>query len=366
MFLPTRCRCGAAACLRGRLASFFTHRCEVPARPPLLLTPPTLKGRQLQGFALGSRQIMVLHSGAGDGAKAGAQKTGSAKKKVGTASAALAEGLREVQREKQARAPAELAKAQRVLGDLVEKRDPLDDIDSDDEADPLCAACLGKPAAVRKALAAPNVNPNVVGSAGMTPLFQSCQDGKREVVALLLAAKANPGQACFGGATPLYAACARNHADVAKLLLRAGAPVDALANGYYTPLLACVSHGAEDAARVLLAAGADVRLTSPKWGTYLHAAAKHGASSTVQDAPSRQRRKLPGSGRSWPPAARGAPALAHGSTLGSQSRAWATWAAWAPRCSPEASARRRQSRRFGRVLPPRQERCGAAAAGVRG
>ena len=213
---------------------------------------------------------------AGDGAKAGAQKTGSAKKKVGNASAALAEGLREAQREKQARAPAEMAKAQRMLGNMVEKRDPFDDIDSDDETDPLCAACLGKPAAVRKALAAPDVDPDVVGSAGMTPLFQASQDGKSEIVALLLAAKASPGQACFGGATPLYAACARNHADVAKLLLRAGAPVDALANGYYTPLLACVSHGGEDAARALLAAGADVRLMSPKWGTYLHAAAKHG------------------------------------------------------------------------------------------
>lgn len=222
---------------------------------------------------------MVLHSGAGDGAKAGAQKTGSAKKKVGNASVALAEGLREAQREKQARAPA-----------LVEKRGPLDDIDSDDETDPLCAACLGKPAAVRKALVAPNVDPNIVGSAGMTPLFQSSQDGKSEIVALLLEAKASPAQACFGGATPLYAACTRNHADVAKLLLRAGAPVDALANGYYTPLLACVSHGGEDAARVLLAAGADVRLTSPKWGTVLHAAAKHGESRTVKT-------RIHGSGR---------------------------------------------------------------------
>ena len=89
---------------------------------------------------------MVLHSGSGDGAKAGAKKTGSSKKKAGNANAALAEGLREAQREKQARQPAAEAKAQRMLGDLVEKKDPLDDLDSDDETDPLCAACLlGKP-----------------------------------------------------------------------------------------------------------------------------------------------------------------------------------------------------------------------------
>ena len=221
---------------------------------------------------------MVLHSGSGDGAKAGAQKTGSAKKKSGNATAALAEGLREAQREKQARQPAALAKAERMLGDMVEKRDPLDDLlDSDDETDPLCAACqLGKATAVRRALNAPDVDPNVVGSSGMTPLFMSSQDGRSEVVAMLLAAHADPAQACFGGATPLYAACSKNHADVAKLLVKAGAPVDALANGFYTPLLACISHGCEEAARALLSSGANVHLESPKWGSYLHAAAKHG------------------------------------------------------------------------------------------
>ena len=224
---------------------------------------------------------MVLHSGSGDGAKAGAQKTSSAKKKTGNASAALAEGLREAQREKLPRELAAMAKAHRMVGDLVSE-DPFDDLDSDEEADPLCAACfLGKVAAVRKALAA-DADPNVVGSGGMTPLFASSQDGKSDIVAMLLTAKADPGQACFGGATPLYVACSKNHSSVAKLLVKAGAPVDALANGYYTPLLACVSHGCEDAARALLGAGADVHLTSAMWGTYLHAAAKHGKSDMAK------------------------------------------------------------------------------------
>lgn len=202
---------------------------------------------------------------------------GSAKK-VKSAGAALAAGLREARRERSTQEPASLAKAQRMLGGLVAK-DPLDDLDSDEETDQLCAACLqGRAAAVRKALAAPGVEVNAVGSGGMTPLYIASQDGKSEIVGLLLAAKADVGLACFGGATPLYAACSKNHADTAKALVKAGAPVDAIANGYFTPLLACVSHGCEDAARTLLLAGADVHLTSPKWGTYLHAAAKSGKS----------------------------------------------------------------------------------------
>ena len=213
---------------------------------------------------------MVLHSGSGDGAKNKATKT--TVKHAKPTSAALAAGLREAQKDKAATKGGE-------------NKSPLDllDSDSDEESDALCAAALeGKPNAVRKALAAPGVDPNVVGSQGLTPLFIASQNGKAEIASMLLTAKADPGLACFGGATPLYISCSRNHSDVCKLLVKAGAPVDAQANNYYTPLLAAVSHGCEDAARALLAAGASVHARSDKWGSYLHAAAKNGKVDMVR------------------------------------------------------------------------------------
>ena len=199
---------------------------------------------------------MVLHKSSGDGAKASATKTSTARRRVGNASSALAAGLREAQQERAA--------------------NPLDALeDSDEEENPLCAACTtGRANAVRRVLATAG-DVDAVGSERTTPLFIACQGGNADIAALLLEAKADPRKACFGGATPLYIACSRDHSDIVKLLVRAGAPVDE-ANGYYTPLLAAVTHGCESSARELIRANADVHHSSSKWGTYLHAAAKAG------------------------------------------------------------------------------------------
>ena len=153
---------------------------------------------------------MVLHGGSGDGAKNKATKTTVKHASNTPATTALAAGLREAQKEKQ-------ASAQKVAVSL-------DDLsDDDDETSDLCRACNGgRPKEVRRVLSS-GVDPNVVGSQGMTPLYIASQAGKRELVLMLLEGRADPALACFGGATPLYVACARNHADVVKALLGAGA-----------------------------------------------------------------------------------------------------------------------------------------------
>ena len=191
--------------------------------------------------------------------------------KVKTGRMALSAGLREAAQERQ-QPKDDLEKVEPPK----EKVDPLAFLDSDEEDDPLCAACSGsKLNAVRRALAAGS-DPNVVGNQGTTPLFMTCQEGKEEMVAMLLAAKADPCQKCFGGATPLFIACSRNRPEVVTLLARAGAPLEECVNGFYTPMLTCVTHGCEQAARALLAANASVATTSPQWGSLLHAAAKTG------------------------------------------------------------------------------------------
>ena len=104
---------------------------------------------------------MVLHGGAGDFSNK-ASKTTVKHKSSTPATAALSAGLREA---KQQREQAKKA------------TDPFDDLDSDEESDPLCAACVGgKPAAVRRALNE-GADISVIGSEGMTPLFIVSQDG---------------------------------------------------------------------------------------------------------------------------------------------------------------------------------------------
>jgi ankyrin repeat protein len=187
------------------------------------------------------------------------------KRRAAQPKGALAAGLREAQL---ARRPAQDSAAVVISA--------LGELSSDEETDPLCAACeSGRLNAVRRVLST-GADPCAVGSQGMTPLFIASQVGNAHIVSALLEARADPSQPCFGGATPLYAAASRDHVEAASLLLSAGAPVDAIANAYYTPLLAAVCHGAGDMARALLAAGAAADAWSDKWGTLLHAAAKAG------------------------------------------------------------------------------------------
>ena len=134
---------------------------------------------------------MVLHGGGGgDGAKNKATKT--TVKHAKPSSAAVIAGLKEAQQERKAAAgetPRQQQQQQRSALDAL-------DSDSDEESDALCAACASKkPNTVRRALSAPDVSPNVVGSQGMTPLFIASQGNSVEIVSMLLAARADPAQA---------------------------------------------------------------------------------------------------------------------------------------------------------------------------
>ena len=138
---------------------------------------PTRTGR---GLARGGAAMVLHGGGSGDGAKNKLGKA-SSKKAAPTAGAALAAGLKEAQKEKKTSNP---------------HLDALDD-DSDEETDPLVAACSsGKVNAVRRALAA-GADACAVGNQGLTGLFIACQNGRTEMVSVLL-----EGKAVVDGATP--------------------------------------------------------------------------------------------------------------------------------------------------------------------
>ena len=77
------------------------------------------------------------------------------------------------------------------------------DSDSDDERDPLCAACAAGDAAVVAQLIASRADVDAVGSQGETPLATACLANHTDCVQLLLDAGAAPDRPSrAGGASP--------------------------------------------------------------------------------------------------------------------------------------------------------------------
>lgn len=95
-------------------------------------------------------------------------------------------------------------------------------------------------------------------SAGETPLFAACANGRAKMVELLLAKRADPNLGKLtDGLSPACAAAAGNHHEVLELLLGGSADLNVASKEGGTPLLMCIQAGHYSLVQRLLEARAD-------------------------------------------------------------------------------------------------------------
>ncbi|MGA3160875.1 MAG: ankyrin repeat domain-containing protein [Terracidiphilus sp.] len=86
-----------------------------------------------------------------------------------------------------------------------------------------------------------NVDVNVKGDKGFTPLHCAAQRGHRDVVSLLLTSNANVNAKRNDGSTPLHVAAQSGHKAIVELLLSSNSDVNARDNKGHIPLHLAVS-----------------------------------------------------------------------------------------------------------------------------
>ena len=93
---------------------------------------------------------------------------------------------------------------------------------------------------------------------GASPLFAACQEGHTEVVRALLSAGAKIDLRRSGGMAPLHVACGRGHTEVVRTMLPARAKVNLQTEEGASPLHVACQGGYMEVVRALLSAGANV------------------------------------------------------------------------------------------------------------
>lgn len=98
---------------------------------------------------------------------------------------------------------------------------------------------------------------NLVGSHGRSPLMMASTVGDLEMAKLLVEAGADPNFLGLRGTSPLHEASANGDLKIMKFLIDAGSHINSVSEDGITPLMCAAAWGHADAVKYLLSKGAD-------------------------------------------------------------------------------------------------------------
>jgi ankyrin len=138
------------------------------------------------------------------------------------------------------------------------------------------AAKYGHVTTMRLLVHAKNVNPDIEGTNGLTPLHIATHYNNLDVILVLLENNASPHCVAKNGYTPLHIAAKMNRIDIAKVLLRYEAKATAESRNGFTPLHLAAQEGHSEMILLLLgpAGKANVGSRAKNGLTAMHLAAQ--------------------------------------------------------------------------------------------
>ncbi len=135
---------------------------------------------------------------------------------------------------------------------------------------------------VLKQLISENINPDITGADGYTPLILAAIYGHKEVAELLLKKGANVNARDFDGYSTLNNAATFGNTEVVELLLQKGANVNVSDYNGCSPLRNAAPFGYTEIAELLLESGADVDAADKDGNTPLMKAVIYGYAQIVR------------------------------------------------------------------------------------